>query len=319
MSVDIVIVSYNTADLLREALGSVENHAGSSQTVSVFVVDNASADGSAEVAAKEFPQTTVTALEENIGFGAANNRGIRKGTAPYILFLNSDAALTPGALEHLVKCLEDQPDCVVVGPRLEYPDGSFQPSCRRYPTPLRSFWSLSGFEARNPDTFRNLQNWLTESEHGEPKEVDMVSGACFLARRDYLESIGLFDENLFMYEEETDISLPAIRRGRSIMYCPDATVIHHGGASVASSRASAFSTRHMFRSKYVCFRKHYGRFWARLTYATDCGLLWKSKLTNRIRGRESDAAFNLKSCKRGWRESFVPMAELRHRPDFFSE
>jgi len=319
MSVDIVIVSYNTADLLREALRSIEDHAGPTQAVSVFVVDNASTDGSPHMAGTEFPQTNTTALEQNIGFGAANNRGIRLGSAPYILFLNSDAALTPGALDHLLHCLENQPDCVVVGPRLVYPDNSFQPSCRRFPTPLRSFWSLSGLESRHPETYRNLQNWLSESEHDGPKEVDMVSGACFLARRDYLESIGLFDENLFMYEEETDISLPAVRRGRSIMYCPDATVIHHGGASVVSARASAFSTRHMFRSKYVCFRKHYGRFWARLTYATDCGLLWKSKLTNHIRRSESDAAFNLASCRRGWRESFVPMAKLRNRADFFSD
>ncbi|PCJ56737.1 MAG: hypothetical protein COA73_11680 [Candidatus Hydrogenedentota bacterium] len=319
MNVDIVIVSYNTADLLREALASIYTHTKSPLTVSTFVVDNASTDESVDMVTKEFPETTLITLKENIGFGAANNRGVRAGKAPFILFMNSDAALTPDALQHLLYCLEEQPDCIIAGPRLVYPDGSYQPSCRHFPTPLRSFWCISGLEARFPNHLLRLQNWFSEADHLESHDVDMVSGACFLARRDYMESIDGFDENLFMYEEETDISLPAKQRGRSIAYYPQSTVIHHGGASVESARASAFSTRHLFRSKYVCFRKHYGRFWAWITYVTDQILFLKSVFTNRIRGRESDAAFSLASCRRGWRESFIPMPDLRNRSDFFSE
>jgi GT2 family glycosyltransferase len=310
---DIVIVSYNTVALLRECLQSIAAHAPEAR---VIVVDNASRDGSPAMVQAEFPAVTCIALDENIGFGPANNRGLAQCTATHVLFLNSDAALTEGALAGMQACLDEHPDTVFCGPRLIYPDGRYQPSCRRFPTPLRNFWLYSGLQARFPHRLTGLQNWLSEAEHVEARYVDMVSGACFLACRDYMTAIGGFDENLFMYEEETDISLPARRSGQKVRYCPTVTVLHHGGATVSSNALSAFSTRHLFRSKYVCFRKHYGGLAAGLTYLTDLALFGQSALRHRCLGRPSTAQATLVQIRRAWRESYVPAGSLRKDPAF---
>lgn len=311
--VDIVIVSYNTAALLRACLESIAAHA---PQANVFVVDNASRDDSVASVASVCPAATCVALAENIGFGAANNRGLALGTAPHVLFLNSDAALTEGAVVALQACLEANSRNVLCGPRLIYPDESYQPSCRRFPTLLRNFWLYSGLQARCPGRFTRLQNWLAESEHESAKDVDMVSGACFLARRDYMQSIGGFDENLFLYEEETDISLPARRQGLYVRFCPAATVVHHGGATVSGNAMSTFSTRHLFRSKYVCFRKHHGALYARLTYWTDVLLFGQSALRHHCLGRPSTASATLAQIRRAWRESYRPAKQLRQESGF---
>jgi GT2 family glycosyltransferase len=310
-AVDIVVVSFNTAALLRACLDSVAAHAPGAR---VIVVDNASGDGSAALVREAHPRAMCLALEENIGFGAANNRGIAAGDAPYVLCLNSDAALTPGALERLVGCLETRLDAVIAGPRLAYPDGRFQPSCRRFPTLARNFWCYSGLQGRLPGRVPALENWLDEAAHARAGAVDMVSGACFLMRRTWIESLGGFDENLFLYEEETDISLPARRRGHEVYYCPEALVYHHGGASVDAGALSAFSMRHLFRSKYVCFRKHHGALYAALTHAVDVAVFGQTALR---RGPSSEAAATLRIIRRAWRESHEGVAQLRARGALF--
>lgn len=310
-AVDIVIVSYNTAPLLRACLASVEAHAPAARAI---VVDNASGDGSVEMARAAFPRVRCLALPENLGFGAANNRGLAEGDAPHVLFLNSDAELTPGAVDTLAACLDARLDAVIVGPRLAYPDGRFQPSCRRFPTFARNAWCYSGMQARFPNRFHGLQNWLSEADHAAPRAVDMVSGACFLARRAWMETIGGFDENLFMYEEETDISLPARRRGHEVLYEPGALVFHHGGATVDANGLSDFSLRHLFRSKYVCFRKHHGAAYAAATHAADAALFGRSALR---RGPASRAAATLRIMRRAWRESHETVADLRARGALF--
>jgi hypothetical protein len=314
--VDIVVVSYNTRDLLEKCLRSCDKHARAAR---VFVVDNASGDGSAKMVEEKFPRVTLTALKENIGFGPANNVGLAQGRGPFVLCLNPDAELTEGALEELIEELYEHRDCAIVGPMLHNPDGTFQLSCRRLPTVLRNFWVYAGMTARYPDRFQWLHSWLTEEEHRHALEVGMVSGACFLTRRVYLETVGHFDEDLFMYEEEMDLCLPAYRRGMSVRYCRDAVVIHHGGASTDNTGASDFSLRQMFRSKYVAFRKHYGSFWSRVTFWSDRFVFDFSAWLNRMRGRESEATHMLKIVERAWREAQIPLYRLRATPSFFKD
>lgn len=301
MTTDIIIVSFNTRDLLRACLASVARHAAL-PSVRTIVVDNASTDGSPDMVRREFPEATLITLDENLGFGAANNRGIEAGDGGLLLFLNPDAELTEGAFETLVEYLEANPRCVIAGPKLTNPDGSFQPSCRRFPSFLRNIWCFSGMGARFPKRFRILQSWLNETEHRPGLKVDMVSGACFLARRDYLASIGNFDEHQFLYEEEMDISLPARAQALEVRYCRDAVVIHHGGASIQPETRSAFATHHLFRSKYYCFRKHYGLFTARATYWADCTLFGISGLVRWLRGHSADG-IPVAWCRRAWRKS----------------
>jgi N-acetylglucosaminyl-diphospho-decaprenol L-rhamnosyltransferase len=302
-AVDIVIVSFNGCDLLRACLQSIAVTCGHRQELAVTVVDNASQDGSADMVRDQFPQVQLIPLECNIGFGPANNRGFVAGSAPYVLFLNSDAELTPGALDTLVTYLDEHPRCAIVGPALRYPDGSFQPSCRRFPSPMRDAWSLTGFESRVPQRFRKLRNWLSEAEHQTAVAVDMVSGACFLLRRPYLECVGGFDENLFLYEEEMDISFPARRLGYEVHHLRDAEVIHHHGGSSQGQTLQEFTQFHAFRSKYYCFRKHYGPARASLTYLANRAVFAISTAKNKITGTPSPAPSLLKLAKHGYTAS----------------
>lgn len=303
MAVDIVIVSFNGRELLRACLRSVADTCADIQGVSVVVVDNASRDGSVEIVRDTFPDVTLIALDENIGFGPANNRGFDAGDAPAVLFLNSDAELTLGALQALLTHLDAHPRCAIVGPALVYPDGRFQPSCRRFPSPLRDSWCLTGMERRMAGRVRFLENWLSESEHRTAIEVDMVSGACFLVRRAYLDAVGKFDENLFLYEEEMDISFPARRLGWSVHYDHAAVVVHHHGGSSQGEPMKEVTQLHAFRSKYYCFRKHYGPIAARATYMANRALFGLSTLKNRLAGRPSPAPALLRLAKEGYEAS----------------
>lgn len=318
MNVDIIIVSYNTRELLHACLASIRAYAPAPAT-RTFVVDNASSDGSPIMVAEQFPEVHLIRLDSNIGFGAANNRALCCGDASFILFLNPDTELSAGALEVLLSAVQDDPRGVIAAPRLHFPGGRFQVSCRRFPTPLRSAWSLSGMEARFPNISSCMRNWFTEEEHRTRLKPDMVSGACFLARREYIERLGGFDENLFMYEEETDLMLPARTAGFRIIYRPDAHVLHHGGAAVEAASLGAFSLRQLFRSKYYCFRKHYGRFAAQRAYWLDRAILHLSASLNTVRGTPTDAAFRLRCVRRAWKESFMPIQQLRESKDFFKD
>ena len=134
-----------------------------------------------------------------------------------------------------------------------------------------------------------MDNWLSEAEHIPGRQVDMVSGCCFLVRRSYLDEVGGFDEGLFLYEEEMDLFLPARRSGRAVCYCGEAEVVHHHGASSGEHGESEFAAFHMFRSKYYCFRKHYGACLAWSVYACDQGVYGASAWLNRLRGTASPA------------------------------
>lgn len=303
MGVDVIVVSYNTRDLLRACLASIRQHAADVPEVTIYVVDNGSNDGSVDMVHTEFPDAHLIALNTNIGFGPANNRGMRAGKGELLLFLNSDAELTTGALKILAAFLEQHRQCVAVGPRLEYPDGRFQLSCRRFPTLLRSIWNTTGFQRRFPKLFPSLHSWLTESEHVDGAKVDMLSGACFLMRRDYLESIGGFDDNLFLYEEEMDVMLPASRRGLDVCYCAHARVVHHHGASSGEQEASDVSLANLYRSKYYVFRKHYGGVVAWLAFITDYAVYQVSIAINGLRGKPTTARRSAAFCLRGYQNS----------------
>lgn len=314
MSVDIVIVNYNTCALLRECLQSIESTRAGAPDLRTFVVDNASRDGSREMVRAEFPRAESIALDDNIGFGPGNNRGAAAGAGAEILFLNSDARLTDGALASMRNLLHAHPRCVAVGPRLAHPDGSFHPSCRRFPTVLRNVWWLTGLQQRFPNRPRGLQNWLSEPEHVSGAQVDMVSGACFLMRRDYFESLGGFDENMFLYEEEFDLFYPARRRGLEVRFCAEALVVHGAGSSVSANDLREFARFHGCRSKYYAFRKHYGRPRARMVYLADRGVYGARSLSRRITGRSDEEMIRMaRICRDAWRASLDLLAPSSER------
>ncbi|HEY6065589.1 MAG TPA: glycosyltransferase family 2 protein [Thermoanaerobaculia bacterium] len=195
----------------------------------VVVVDNASDDSIQRRLADEVPSARVVIESQNRGYGAACNRGARETTRELLLFLNSDAVVGPGAVEALVAALDRDPKAAAVGPRLENPDGSLQPSILRLPTLRRIFFESSGIAYLTRGRLRGHS--ATREDHSLPRAVECVKGAAMLVRRSAFEEVGGFDESFFLYAEESDLCARLSRRGWRIRYEPAARVMHRGGAS----------------------------------------------------------------------------------------
>ncbi len=247
-----VVVSYNTRDDLRLCLRSLEPHVAI--PMEVVVVDNASDDGSLAAAREALPAARVIANAENVGFGAAANRGWRATTAPYVLFLNSDAELCGNAVESLVAILEARPDVGIAGPRTLGADGGIQPSTG----PRLTLWSewrqrrlVLGVRARRPSSLREA-----EQLHGKEFEPFWVSGSCLLARRSALETVDGFDEAFFLYEEDVDLCARVRTAGWRVVFTPDATVRHRLGRSM--EKAGLRPRLEYHRSHLLYYRKHNG-------------------------------------------------------------
>jgi len=247
-----VVVSYNTRDDLLRCLASLAAHVR--LPLEVVVVDNASTDGSAAAVRAAYPAARVLESPANQGFSAANNAGIRASSAPQVLVLNSDAELTPGALETLSGLLDARPDVGVVGPRTVNPDGSVQLSFGPDLTPLSEWRQRSlvlGLRARRPEALREAEQRASR-EH----EPDWVSGSCFLARRAALEAIGGFDEGFFLYEEDADLCRRLRGAGWRVLYTPAAEVRHALGQSMARDPARARLEYRRSHLRY--YQKHNG-------------------------------------------------------------
>lgn len=226
--VSAVIVHYKTP---AETVAAAHAVAASAPGTEIVVVDNASGDSIASRLAAEVPAARLVVESENRGYGAACNRGSRETSRPFLLFLNSDAFVQTGAVDALVAALESDPRAAAVGPRLENPDGTHQPSILRLPTPWRIFCESSGLAylsgGRGP--FRGHS--ATRESHSIAREVEAVKGAALLVRRSAFEQAAGFDESFFHYAEETDLMARWRRLGWHILYEPSARVVHSGGAS----------------------------------------------------------------------------------------
>lgn len=220
----------------------------------VWVVDNASQDGSAEAIRTAFPQVHLIENPANAGFGAANNLALQSVRGDYLLLLNSDAFVQPGTVPALVQCLQAQPGVGIAGPRLLNADGSLQRSSYRYPSPARAWLEnlgLSGLLAQHP-VLGDYSHWA----HDQARSVEWVIGACLLVRREAYRQAGGFDEAFFMYQEETDWQRRVRDCGWDIVLTPEAVVTHLGGASGASEQAKI--NAHFFDSLDYYIRKHHG-------------------------------------------------------------
>ena len=250
--VSAVIVSYNAREHLLRCMAALEAHAG--VPVEAIVVDNASADGSAEAARAAFPASRVIDAGENIGFSRANNLGIQEARAPYVLILNPDAELRPGCLSTLSGLLDRRTDVGLVGPRTLSADGTVQVSFGEGLPPWlewRQHGLVVGVRARRPGALQRAG----EAARRE-REPGWISGACVLARRSALEAVAGFDEGFFLYEEDVDLCLRLRRAGWRIVFTPAAEVVHHLGRSVASDPWRSRLEYH--RSHLRFYRKHNG-------------------------------------------------------------
>ncbi len=258
IDLSIVIVNWNTRGLLAECLESIE------QTVTgmrfeVLVVDNGSTDGSAEMVRQAFPHVRLIVNRENAGFVRANNQAIPLCQGRYLLLLNSDARLLPGAVTETLRCMAEQPRAGVVGLRLLNGDGSFQASYTPFPTLWREFLILSGLGRLL--VRRSFPSYGPRIEQGAQPVDGYVEGAYLLLRREAVEQVGALDEHIVMYAEEVDWCYRFRQAGWEVWYLPQATVVHHGGQS--SKRRRSRMEAELYRSRVYFFHKHYGRAAAR--------------------------------------------------------
>ncbi len=258
----IVIVSWNTRDLLRKCLKSV--YASEGVTSQVVVVDNASSDGSAEMVRAEFPQAALIANSENVGYPAGNNLGLRligydrgkvDGLPRYALLLNPDTELPPTALREMVAFMDADPRIGVAGPKLLLPDGSLDLACRRgFPTPAVSAYRMVGLSKLFPRSPRFGRYNMTYLDPDLVTEVDSVVGAYMQVRREAIAQVGLMDETFFMYGEDLDWAYRVKKAGWTIWYNPAVTVLH---VKRAASRQSRRAQMEFYRAMLIFYRKHY--------------------------------------------------------------
>lgn len=254
----VVIVSYNTRELTLRCLRELTEHLCAERlSHEIWVVDNASKDGSAEAVEREFPDANLMMSNANLGFGPANNLALEHARGRYFLLLNSDAFVHESALSRMLELLDDPAKVRVgaVGPRLLNEDGSLQRSCWKFPSPARSWFEslglarLLGTHPRWGDYYR----WA----HDEKRSVDFVIGACLVVRREVYLEIGGFDPAFFLYAEETDWQKRMRGAGWDIVFTPDAQVTHLGGASGKQEKTRVSTLFWQGQERYVL--KHFGR------------------------------------------------------------
>jgi N-acetylglucosaminyl-diphospho-decaprenol L-rhamnosyltransferase len=249
----VAIVSYNTCSYLRMCLQSVLQEVPDE----VVVVDNGSTDGSIEMVRTEFPSVQLLVDARNRGYGAAANEAIAVCSAEYILLLNSDTRVEPGAFHALRQYLEAHPAVGIVGPRLLCLDRTLQPSCYPFPKPLYMFLEETriGWALRYVPLLR--ERYLYTWSHRHPRSVAWVQGSALAIRRSAFNGVNGFDESFFMYFEETDLCYRLREAGWQVHFTPSATVIHAGGGSTRQFRARMLIQ--LFKSTAHFYQKHYSR------------------------------------------------------------
>lgn len=275
----IIVVSFNTRDLLRECIQTLEAQAGG-VNYELIVVDNNSHDGSADMVEQEFPKARLIRSELNLGFGAANNRGFVIAKGRHIVLLNSDAFLKPGALPISVERMDADPSIGVGGARLVGRDDSWQPSARLFPSIANDFLILSGLSAKYPDSTFFGRSDRTWADPYEAAETDWVPGAYSIMPRHVLETVGYFDESFFLYYEEVDLCRRIKSARYKVWYWPDVVVVHLGGESsktikhLSMSSSGSQLTLWRMRSALLYYRKHHG--WRGAWLAKELETLWHS-------------------------------------------
>lgn len=257
---EIVIVnSTGGRDLLVRCLESLEQHPLRAGGAKVWVVDNASEDGAADLVAERFPWVALERLDWNSGFCIANNIAIRETRAPYVLLLNPDTEVLPGSLDHMLEVMERHPDVGMSSCRLVQPDGTFDHASKRaFPTPLGALAHFIGVGRK-----KNVPSWLAQyrapdvDEFGAG-EVDAVNGAFMLVRRPALEEVGLLDEGYWLYMDDLDWCYRFKQRGWKVFYDGSVSIIHVKGGTTVYER---HRKRHRGLKHNVAFHRSMGRFY----------------------------------------------------------
>ncbi len=260
MDLSIIIVSWNTRDLLAQCLESIAADVRQSPHLQVetWVVDNVSGDGTGQMVREQFPWVRLIENQQNVGFARANNQAIRESTGRYVLLLNPDTEVKPGALAALAQFMEVNLQVGAVGARILNPDNTLQTSCYPAPTLSREFWRLFHLELLRPYGSYRMADW----DLNEPRPVDALLGACLFLRRAALDRIGLLDETYFIFSEEIDLCYRLQKADWLLYWVPQAQVVHYGGQSTQQVAAEMFLR--LYQGKLIYFRKHHGQLGGRI-------------------------------------------------------
>jgi GT2 family glycosyltransferase len=252
----IVVVSFNSADYLPACLGSLQQAPRWEEELELFVVDNASSDGSADLVARDFPRARLLRNTENVGYARAVNQGIAATSGRYVLVMNPDCEVRPGAVATLVEHLDRHPGGAVAGPRILNPDGSLEYSARAFPDHFTFLFNRYSLLTRLfPNNRFSRRYLLSDWDHLSVREVDWLSGAFLVVRRAAIAQVGAMDEAYFMFNEDVDWCRRMKQAGWSNVYVPDAQVVHHVGASRGRVAPRVIVERHRGMIHY--FHKHH--------------------------------------------------------------
>ncbi|MGA9348755.1 MAG: glycosyltransferase family 2 protein [Anaerolineae bacterium] len=310
MDLAIVIVSWNVRELLEGCLTSVyESLRSSNLTGEVWVVDNASTDGSAEMVRGRFPQARLIANETNAGFAAANNQALQAMGFPsagthelprYVLLLNPDTEVLDDALTTMVRFLDENPHAGVAGAKLLYPDDRLQHSAFAFPTLAQAFLDFFPLHYRLLGSHLNGRYPRRLYERGEPFPIDHPLGAALMVRGEAIQEVGLLDERFFIYCEEIDWCMRMKKAGWGIYCVPRAEVVHHVAKSTKQVRGEMFVA--LWRSRYLLFEKHYSHFyqWA-VRRIVRLGLRAETRRTLAAHERGEISEAELESCLAAYR------------------
>ncbi|WP_253200515.1 glycosyltransferase family 2 protein [Clostridium sp. CF012] len=255
IDLSIIIVNYNTKKLLADTIQSVIDTVGLIK-YEIIVVDNASADGSIEMVNAQYPQANLIENKDNLGFPKANNIGIKEASGRYILLLNSDTKVLNSCVQ---KCLEYMDSNIKVGAlgcKLLLANGKLDHACKRgFPTPEASLYYILNLHKLFPTSKKFGEYTLNYLPIDEINEVDALTGAFMMVRKEVINKVGLLDETFFMYGEDLDWCFRIKEAGYKVIYYPEAVTIHYKGGS---SKRKRYKTIYEFhRAMFIFYNKHY--------------------------------------------------------------
>lgn len=277
----VIIVNYNVKYFLEQTLASVQK-AMQGIEGEVFVVDNASSDGSVEMVRHRFPQVRIIANTQNVGFSKANNQAIKEANGEYVLLLNPDTVVQEDTFRKIIDFMDTHPEAGGLGVKMIDGKGNFLPESKRgFPSPQVAFYKAFGLEALFPKSHvfgRYRLGYLPEDEIAE---VEVLAGAFMLIRKSVLDEIGLLDETFFMYGEDIDLSYRIIQAGYKNYYFPETQIIHYKGES--TKKGSLNYVRMFYEAMAIFARKHFGKGKARLFNVVIQFAIWLKALLHFLR------------------------------------
>jgi GT2 family glycosyltransferase len=255
MDISIIIVNYNVRQFLREALGSIRRALPGIQA-EIFVVDNASEDGSAEMVKQNFPGVVLIENGENVGFAKANNIALRRATGDYLLLINPDTVVQEDTFSVMLDFFRKHPDAGLAGCKILNPDGSLQLPCRRgFPTPWVAFTKIFGLSTLFPKSRLFGKYNLTYMDPDQTYPVDAVSGSFMMVRREAFDRVGGLDESFFMYGEDLDWCYRIRKAGYRVYYVHGTKIVHFKGQS--TRRSDIDELKHFYEAMELFVEKHF--------------------------------------------------------------